>query len=254
MIDKNNLVSEKVIFWQKYNKYLVSITLTICIAFLLFFSSPVSAIDLSLQPDNLSSYNNESITFFGKIEIETDEFIPVKNITFFIPISQITCTFYPNGTKISGCDGIIILPNQAYSEELGELVSYNPEGEYGYGLGFQDDLDYNISFIPIELNLSVNDYSAYLEISTGISDITGLQTLFNVKPYSEEHSQSSGGAIISLIGEDNSSANQTEVINLPEHVHQLNNLETGCIICGALGGLGLAGYLVRKASLVAMLG
>ncbi len=108
------------------------------ILLLLVLSAPVNAITVHLSLDG-TQYNHETgvITLTGSIDIQdwTDfglnpDILPITNLTINLTGAESKeCTFFLNGTKISGCSNVEVSVTQA-------MLNYSYGYGFGYGYGF----------------------------------------------------------------------------------------------------------------------
>ena len=116
-------------------KNLFSIFFTLFVIGFLVLSGSVEAIIISLSADEAIYSIDDTVTFDVSIDIETNERIPIQNLTLTVrdPSNNAkkTCVFRPDGTAITGCDNMIITPTI-------NAISYG----YGYGYGYQQGYGY----------------------------------------------------------------------------------------------------------------
>ncbi|MFC1715660.1 hypothetical protein ACFL6S_18480 [Candidatus Poribacteria bacterium] len=202
-------------------KNLSYISITVLIVAMLFFSGPASAVTVGISHiSDTTPTVGELVSFRGYVDIDTDEKVPVQNLTLIItaPDSAYnhTCWFYPNGTEISGCDNITITrltsafnytngtsfangygfnysssswmtTNTTFANSYG----YGSLSGYGYLLASYSELEYNISWdsagypsgsYSIELRAEASDGTNKYRYSTSsVTSITlGAVAVVNV--------------------------------------------------------------------------
>jgi hypothetical protein len=106
----------------KMNKVLSSIVTALVIG-LLVFLGPVNALQLSLSGINSNApyIAGETISFTGKIDIETNERPEIRNVSVMIN-GQEACTIDIWGWVLHGCEGVNVT-----------LIEYATSFGYGYG-------------------------------------------------------------------------------------------------------------------------
>jgi hypothetical protein len=167
----------------KHSVYIGSVLLAVFITVLLVFSAPARAVVVSVSADKSTySASDSSAVFTVSVNVETNERIPVQNLTLNITgATSKYCVFYPNGTAISGCTYLTITPASNvpagwnYSEMNGTGYGWNGSSwgnyttnfSYGYGYGYSATVILEMAY-TITWNLDSQDpddgsYSAYLE-------------------------------------------------------------------------------------------
>ncbi len=116
----------------------ISAAITAGVILLLLVVGPAQAFNLNVSiPDDIIIFGNE-ITITASAEVESDEQLSINNFTLeFDGPEKRMCIFSPNGSAISGCEGINIAPIQSPDFSFG----------YGYGYGYfeQGFFIFNIS-------------------------------------------------------------------------------------------------------------
>ena len=183
------------------NQNMPSIILTIAILLIIIASGPISAVRITLGSSPEPIIEGQTLSFTVNINFETDEIIPIENITVLIndTISGMgtavtsTCTFDISGNPLSGnCTGPSMnITHIQNSYNMGYGYSYastrygydytapNPGDRtnysFGYGYGYGYDLinmigtiSYTISWTapPISTNTS---YDIFTKVDTGQS-------------------------------------------------------------------------------------
>ncbi len=102
---------------------------TLVIISILLAAGPAQAFILDMSISNDKPSEGETITFNVSTEVETaDDPSDVGSFTLFIVSKDakdiISCTFFPDGTKITACPGINVVQTSS------------PTFGYGYGYGF----------------------------------------------------------------------------------------------------------------------
>ncbi len=121
---------------EKKKRRISSVILTLIIIALLIFSGPVRAVIVSITQDK-TTYNSgdENIVFTVDVDVETDERIPVQNLTLKVTgVTNKTCIFYPSGSAISGCGNMSITAVN--------VVGYGNDTLWGYGYGYYNGTGY----------------------------------------------------------------------------------------------------------------
>jgi hypothetical protein len=151
-------------------KRIISIILTLTLAFALIFSGPASAVNLKIVVPQDSVEEEGVISFSAKINLSENERIPLQNLTIVIinqnnPAENYSCSFSVNSNFLSNCFNMTINNTINSEYEYGELIGYN-ESEtqnFGYGYGFRhnnndDEFKYDISWnTPL-----VNETTTYI--------------------------------------------------------------------------------------------
>ncbi len=112
-----------------FNPKVIASILTIAIITLLIVAGPAEAFALDMSISNDKPVEGETVTFNVSTSVETaDNPSDVDSFTLFIIKTNakdvVSCTFFPNGTKITACPGIDV--TQTSSPTFG----------YGYGYGY----------------------------------------------------------------------------------------------------------------------
>ena len=157
--------------------------LSVALIILIFFSGTiVRAVSVAISTDKSSYISNDSqINFTGTVQIESSEYIPIKNVSINItgPTNK-TCIFSVDGTKLSGCDymDINVATNYTYSNissgsglwgndtSTGTVYSFGYGYGYGYGYGLvtQAELNYSVAWNFTDDNFSDGDHNASLNV------------------------------------------------------------------------------------------
>ncbi len=155
---------------KNLKKNLLSLVFTLFVIGFLIMSGPVAAITLSLTTDKTIYATDGTITFEMSLDIETNERVPIQNLTLTIQDSTNnvvkTCIFRPDGTAISGCDNVVITPevdssSYGYGDQFGYGYGYdgssygtqNNTFGYGYGYGYATDVTGEMKY-TVEWDLS----------------------------------------------------------------------------------------------------
>ncbi len=136
---------------EKRGLKIIAASVTVGIIVMIIMLSPANAFILGFTVSDNNVVSGEVINFQVSAEVEAGE---VLNITHFVLMltgpEAISCLFTPNGTEISGCDGIEI-------EQI-EDTNFGYGYGYGYGYGFlQGFLKYNIT-----VNSGILDIGEYI--------------------------------------------------------------------------------------------
>ncbi len=117
-------------------KRFTSVFTTLAIIVLLIMAGPVLSVVVDVSTDSTYYKNGaENVTFIADVDIETDERIPVQNLTLFItgPTNK-TCIFATSGQAVSGCGNLTITPVNVIGFGYADDTSFEMFG-YGYGYG-----------------------------------------------------------------------------------------------------------------------
>jgi len=171
-------------FDNKGSKKAISLLITVFVVALLVFSGPASAVEIGVK--NISPDDPEvgdSVTFQVYVDIETNERIPIQNLT--LHLGDTTCTFDVDGNNLTTCSGLTIenvvkYDNYAEGALFGYGYGYNGSQYtttdatfgtgygYGYGYGYQytggtyeAELTYNVTWDTT--GVSAGSYDVYLE-------------------------------------------------------------------------------------------
>jgi len=123
----------------KNSSKIISGILTLIIIGILLFSGPAKAITLGITDISDTTPNEEStVSFLAKIDIHTNDRIPLTNITVNMKNSNAniidTCTFYLNGTELSDTNETFVI------EKLHSNYNYSASlSGYGYGYGYDSN-------------------------------------------------------------------------------------------------------------------
>jgi len=133
----------------------------------LFLLGPAGAFSFVLGVDDSVVVLGGVVSFLAEVNVSAGELLPVRNITFLVlGPSNVSCSFLPNGSVISGCGNVSVVPLFLGSVSFGILsgVFGNVTHSFGYGYGYGFDgpqvLLFNISFNSSLL--SVGNYSSRL--------------------------------------------------------------------------------------------
>jgi len=142
-----------------------SLSVTAFIITLLILAGPAEAFSLELNISETNPQYGDEISFIVSLNINTGERLPVTDLTLqlFGPV-DINCKFRTDGSPISGCHNITIIPVSTANITEGDLTgnyqktneSHNWGYGYGYGYGSPEILSYNIT-----LDTSSLDYGLY---------------------------------------------------------------------------------------------
>ncbi len=123
---------------KKSRRNLISMALTLAIIGLLVLSGPISAVIVNISSDKTTyTATDSSVVFTVDVDIESDERVPVQNLTLTISgTTSKNCVFDLAGNAISGCSNLTITPvnTQGYG---------NTSALFGYGYGYGYDGVYN---------------------------------------------------------------------------------------------------------------
>ena len=104
----------------------VGLVVSIFIVLLLVFLGPAGAVLVSLSIADSNINQGEPIDFEYTFTVEDEETINIHNFTLILTGPEnITCSFYPNGTKIDYCPGITIIQTDPGNETFGYGYGYN---------------------------------------------------------------------------------------------------------------------------------
>ena len=170
---------------NKGGKTLVSSILTVSIIIILLFTGIANAVDLSITTNKASYLKTETINFNVGIDIPANERIPIQTLKLQIYDNSLPflkeCVFYPDGTKVSGCDYLTITRTNSgdygTSEQLygyGYGANNNYQGTlfgygYGYGgtgFGFTGILSYTITWDVSSESLTAGNFKAALKVNS----------------------------------------------------------------------------------------
>ena len=134
----------------------ISMSLTAFIISILLLSGPASAITLGITDISSSTPNEGStVSFLAKVDIHTNDRIPLTNITVNMKNSSgtvvETCTFNLAGINLTSCANFNI--TRLYGN-----YNYSAVTGYGYGYGYGYD---SSSGINAYINKSFYDYNGY---------------------------------------------------------------------------------------------
>jgi hypothetical protein len=153
--------------------------------FLLISSGPASAVTISVNTDkNTYIPADRTVVFTVQVDIESNERIPVQNLTLRItgPNSfSKNCTFTTSGSNLTRCENLVITPISignygqgnmfgygfGYNSTSGQWVIENQTFGYGYGYEYESgsiELRYNISWNISAETISSGSFSANLEV------------------------------------------------------------------------------------------
>ncbi|MFH1399118.1 MAG: PGF-pre-PGF domain-containing protein [Candidatus Woesearchaeota archaeon] len=155
--------------------------LTALIIVVLLFSGSAEAITIGFTDRSDTTPNEQTdVTFRIYADMISAERIPVTNLTLYVGSSS--CTFYTNGTEISGtlCNSVTITKNRnvpagyGYGFLSGNGTNTSNEYEYvefGYGYGFTNnasawgyELDYNVTWTTPDVAANT-EYSVKLDVN-----------------------------------------------------------------------------------------
>jgi len=191
-------------------KHVFSVIFTLFVVFLLVFSGPASAVTINVATDKETyDASDSSITFTVQVDIESNERIPVQNLTLRItgPNSfSKNCTFTPTGTNLTSCSNleITVINSTAISSSygngsmFGSGYGYNfTSGQWGienqtfgenYGYGYISGHEYNSSsYAELAYNITWN-ISAESTPLTGGTYYANLEALTQSSSYARTYS------------------------------------------------------------------
>ncbi len=179
--------------------------ITTAIITVIILLGPAHAINLGLENfSNISPLVGQIVSTIASINIESNEFFNIKNITLSITGAENrSCVFNASGAQISGCNGISIFPIFIPQNSYGYSYGYG----YGYGFG-TGNLSYNISIYTE--NFSIGAYNFTLEMNSNIGIYSSPSRELNIaapQPQQSSQSQQSGGGGSSFINVSNKSLN-----------------------------------------------
>lgn len=155
----------------KINSKVTSILIIIAIVSVLFLSGPANAVIPSLEIPIKQVVQGTNLNIMPVVQIESIEIADIDSIELRLIKNTkiIECKFLPNGTPISGCEGISVnllnIDNQSFYG-YGYGLKYKPEAGYGYGYGYMYGyLKYNLS-IATE-NFEVGKYKTEIIVNVG---------------------------------------------------------------------------------------
>lgn len=160
------------------NYKVASTILSVIIIGLLIYAGPANAFSLGILIGEKYIKLGESAKLFVSGDIEENELIKVESLSAVLTSNtkNIVCTFYPNGTFISGCEGFIISPyfnvNETYS-----IPSYG----YGYGYGYgysvfkNGKIGYNLSIDTSIIGAGIYSTKIIMHLENGDSEKEGEQ-------------------------------------------------------------------------------
>ena len=137
--------------------------ISLTIITILLISGPAQAYILGLTSSSNSVERGDKVNFIATVKAEGNETLGIDYLDLKLTAinnipSFFNCKFLPNGTILSGCEGISIeeisVPGQ-YG------YSYGYDSGYSYGYGAVDTLMYNITldttkFLPLEYKTSLS--------------------------------------------------------------------------------------------------
>jgi hypothetical protein len=139
-----------------------SFTITLFVLGILILSGPVQAFSLDMAVSETNPNLGDEVSFLASFNINSQERIPIDYLKLEVlgPIN-VYCRFRPDGSSISGCDDIIIIPLSGANYTEGNLTGNYSGTEYGWGYGYgygnlPENLIYNIT-----LNTTNLDYGLY---------------------------------------------------------------------------------------------
>ena len=176
---------------------IVSMTITLIVVALLIISGPISAVRVGVGTAPASVEETNIVTFTTYVSFETDERIPIQDITVDINASSTVrtayCVFNTAGNAISGdCTGDsmnITRVSNSYSLEHGYGYGYSSDRfgydyttgsdtygtkySFGYGYGYGYDtvntigtLNYTITWVTPSVSANTN-YDVHTKVNTG---------------------------------------------------------------------------------------
>ena len=189
-------------------------SITVIVLFILVFSSPAQAFLIGLTTTDTTVSKGNIIDFIAFLKINSDEFVNVDYINLKINNSNSTsdCKFLLNGTIVSGCSGITIIPftqstfsaqygygygyiygfNSNYGYEAGYgyednsnygyEAGYGYDANYGYGYGWNDGvIKYNITLDTTDYD--VGTYQTFLEVKTSDKLTVQNGSIITITPF-----------------------------------------------------------------------
>jgi PGF-pre-PGF domain-containing protein len=128
----------------KKSKFEVFSTLFVIVLIgLLTVTDIAQGVTLGIYIQNDTPIENTKVNFTAFVDIDTNEIVPVQNLTIYI--GSDSCTFSLTGDKISGvlCSQLTITPKTNLNELFGYGYGYDTDKGtnhyfgYGYGYGYQ---------------------------------------------------------------------------------------------------------------------
>jgi hypothetical protein len=146
--------------------------LTLTILSLMLIAGPSQAFILGLTVLNTNIEWGEEISFSATAQIEPGEYMDINRFILNLTgHTDLSCSFYPNATKINGCSNF----------NIQQISTTN----YGYGYGYQEgNLTYNITLQTN--NMISGNYSStlYSVTDTEIYSYPGQEITLNPNPES----------------------------------------------------------------------
>ncbi len=168
----------------------ISLAVSVSVLLILIISGPAQAFSLSVDVSNTKPSSGEIIYMIASFNLDSQDRIPIDTLSMKLSgNSNITCNFYPNGSLISGCNGITIAPliSANYTEgNLSGAYGGNPYNwgygyGYGYGSGYGEKLIYNISLDTSTLGYGIYNPTFVANIGANIFEEDG-DKIFFLKP------------------------------------------------------------------------
>jgi hypothetical protein len=129
---------------KQKSKAILTVASTVLVISMLLLTAPVHAVTLSMELPSSAATGSE-VKFDLKTDIAAGENIPIDSVTLLLsgPSGTQKCVFQPDGTPISGCDGLsITLKDDANYTQANRWGSgwdgnadFNTSFGYGYGFG-----------------------------------------------------------------------------------------------------------------------
>ncbi len=207
-----------------------SVAVTVAIVIMLILSGPANAVRMEVNLDNTTPARGEEITFTVTTDLtEIDEYVPMQNFSLLLYKDDKivrNIVFAPNGTILSGSQGVTIDPisvpsssDYGYGYGYGYDYTHGHGYNFGYGYGYATNNGAGGSTLINVYNVSLNTTNFDVgEYSTKVVLNTGNDAKPNFSSTSIEFS------IIPGKSENNLSE---RIKDLQDHIRNLEGVNTG---------------------------
>ncbi|MEK6891453.1 MAG: hypothetical protein AABX03_04940 [Nanoarchaeota archaeon] len=204
-----------------FNSRVIAGVVSVLVITILILAGPATAFSLGIIVKEKFVKLGDQAKIFVSSQLEENEMLEVSKFELVVENDEksFTCSFLPNGTFISGCDGFTITEASMINEST-TILGYG----YGYGYGYQTikggKLGYNISIDTRKIGAGIYNTKIVMFLKEDISEKDGGE-LFIIDTNGLRGCSLRANSGIVELGEQQTSRNKLS-LNIP-----LQNAVTG---------------------------
>ncbi len=162
---------------KKSSNNILSFLITALVISLILIAGPAQALTLNLSANASSVSKGTNVELTADIDINSSETLNINEITLELSGPQsISCKFSPNGSIISGCNGLSILRTSNTNFGYGYGYNFN----FGYGYGYtQGKLQYKITLDTSNLQAGIYTSNLIVKVANQIFSQQGSSLIIN---------------------------------------------------------------------------